>query len=198
MRTFIAATLVGASAIGVELEGAPSGGETVWNGDVSGFKHGNYESIPEIAAAKKSATIQVTGEIPELGAGMNYGKFGKGQSYGLFDDAFPSFGSFGSFPGFKSFGKARLHSGLVKNEEAIPGGIDDLKNMSGIKTLNEQPQIEDQLNKIHALKGLKDLEGVDGGLTETKETRSIGEYGGYAGYGTGYGLRANAAFGLRR
>lgn len=128
MKTFIAATLIGASAVGVELEGAPSGGETVWNGDVSGFKHGNYSSIPEIAAAKKSATIQVTGEIPELGAGMSYGKFGKGQSYGLFDDAFPSFGSFGAFPGFKSFGNARLHSGH-RNEEAIPGGIDDLKNM---------------------------------------------------------------------
>lgn len=141
MRTFIAATLVGASAVGVELEGAPKGGETVWNGDVSGFKHGNYSSIPEIAQAKKEATIQVTGELPELGSGMSFGKFGKGQSFGLFEDTFPSFGSFGKFPGFSKFGKGRLHSGHV-NEEKIPGGIDDLKNLSGIKTLSEEPQIE--------------------------------------------------------
>ena len=57
MKTFIAATLVGASAVGVELEGAPYGGESVWNGDISGFKHGDYSSIPEIGLAKKQNTI---------------------------------------------------------------------------------------------------------------------------------------------
>lgn len=50
MKSFIAATLAGASAVGIELERTTP--ETVWNGDVSGFKNGDYSSIPEIAKAK--------------------------------------------------------------------------------------------------------------------------------------------------
>ena len=141
MRTFIAATLVGASAVGVELESAPSGGETVWNGDVSGFKHGDYSSIPEIQVAKVENTIHATGELPELSSGSKFGKFGKGNSFGLFDDVFPSFGSFGGFPGMNRFGRGRLFGGY-SDTEAIPGGLTDLKDMAGIKTLEEHPQIE--------------------------------------------------------
>ena len=205
MKTFIAATLVGASAIGVELEGPPGGSEQVWNGDISGFKHGDYSSIPEIAVAKQKATVHASDEIPELGSGMSFGKFGKGTSYGLYEEAFPSFGGFGGFPGLNRFGKDRLYGGKG-GQKVISGGIEELGEMSGIKTLDEQDQIDGQLKAISALKGMPDMEGVDGGLPELNETkqtkpitkyRSVGEYGGYAGIGPKYGARANAAYGLQ-
>ena len=130
----------------------------------------------------------MTGEIPELASNQKFGKFGQGQSYGLYGEAFPGMGS-RSGPGAFFGGHKRGY------QEVIPGGVKDIKDTNGLRGLKEQTQTS-QLGNIGSLKGTRDLEGV-GRLSETKQTRSIGEYGGYAfnGKGKGYGNpRADSAY----
>ena len=53
MKSFMIAALAGVSVLAVQLdENKEAGKDSVWNGDISGFKKGDYTSIPEIALAK--------------------------------------------------------------------------------------------------------------------------------------------------
>ena len=131
----------------------------------------------------------MTGELPELAGNSKFGKFGQGQSYGLYGEAFPGMGSRSGPGAFFGGGHKRGY------QEVIPGGVKDIKDTDGLRGLSEQTQTN-QLGNLGSLKGTRDLEGV-GRLSETKQTRSIGEYGGYAfnGKGKGYGNpRADSAY----
>ena len=63
MKSYIVSALLGASCIqAVELDSDKNllGSGKVWNGDISGFKHGDYTSIPEIKAAQNDPNPLMT------------------------------------------------------------------------------------------------------------------------------------------
>ena len=71
------AALAGVSVLAVQLDENKASEDSVWNGDISGFKKGDYTSLPEIALAKKENTVKVTGDLEELSSGNTFGKFGE-------------------------------------------------------------------------------------------------------------------------